>query len=331
MPGASDPPEGFIASANNNPRRDGAGPYLGADWVDGYRVTRLAQALDERSDWDLDGCASLQCDVHSLPWEEMRPLVLPAATGSEDAEQARALLAAWDGRVSANSPAATLFELFVADMCRRAISARAPRAAQWALGRGSTALSTISALAVRHVGLLVRLLRSQPPGWLRRPWEEEVRASLEWAVQTLRAHHGHDPRRWAWGEVRPLTLKHAFGARRPLGRVFDLGPFPWGGDANTVAQASSAPLDPTGRPLFVPTLRAVMDVGAWDEARFCLAGGQSGNPMSPHYSDMVPRWRANDGIPIAWSPAARARATVAALVLEPNGSAPPSSGARARR
>ncbi|HEX2236132.1 MAG TPA: penicillin acylase family protein, partial [Actinomycetota bacterium] len=208
-----------------------------------------------------------------------------------------------------------------------AVSARAPRAAQWALGRGSTSLSTISALAVRHVGLLVRLLRARPEGWLQGTWEDEARASLEWCVRTLRARHGDDPAAWAWGRVRPLKLSHAFGRRRPLGRVFDVGPFPCGGDANTVAQASSAPLDPTGPPLFVPTLRAVMEVGAWDDVRFCLAGGQSGNPMSPHYADLVGRWRDNDGVSIAWSEAARERATVATLVLAPEGDGGTSSGA----
>ncbi|HEX2234907.1 MAG TPA: penicillin acylase family protein, partial [Actinomycetota bacterium] len=123
MPAASDPPEGFLASANNNPRRDGAGPYLGSDWVDGYRVTRIAQALDARWDWSVESCAELQRDVVSLPWEEMRPFVLRAAGGDGEAGRARALLESWDGRVAWGSPAAAVFEMFVADMARRAVSA----------------------------------------------------------------------------------------------------------------------------------------------------------------------------------------------------------------
>lgn len=51
------------------------------------------------------------------------------------------------------------------------------------------------------------------------------------------------------------------------------------------------------------------------------AGGQSGNPCSPHYDDQFPLWRAGDGVPIPWTPAEVAAATVETLVLEPTGGA----------
>ena len=53
-------------------------------------------------------------------------------------------------------------------------------------------------------------------------------------------------------------------------------------------QASALPSDPLGNPAFVATLRLVVDVGAWSASRFVVAGGQSGNPLSPHYADQFP-------------------------------------------
>ena len=46
----------------------------------------------------------------------------------------------------------------------------------------------------------------------------------------------------------------------------------------------------------------VIDVGNWQNARWALPGGQSGNPASPHYDDQLQRFQASEGIPIPWTP-----------------------------
>jgi penicillin amidase len=61
----------------------------------------------------------------------------------------------------------------------------------------------------------------------------------------------------------------------------------------------------------------VIDLADPERSRFVLAGGQSGNPLSPHYRDLFDLWRRGDGVPIAWSEGAVAAATRSTLVLEP--------------
>jgi penicillin G amidase len=39
-------------------------------------------------------------------------------------------------------------------------------------------------------------------------------------------------------------------------------------------------------------LRVITDLAAPEEARMMIAPGQSGNPLSPHYADLIARWRA---------------------------------------
>ncbi len=75
-----------------------------------------------------------------------------------------------------------------------------------------------------------------------------------------------------------------------------------------------APLEPTDN---IASLRVIVDVGAWDNSRFVLPGGQSGNPLSPHYDDLFPLWRRGEGIPIAWSDEEVRRATRETLELLP--------------
>src|SRR5262249_57125725 len=76
MPHAADPPRGFVATANARPLPEGEGPYLGSDWVDGYRLSRIVDVLGRRSDWDIPGMQELQRDTTAGPWPERRDVGL---------------------------------------------------------------------------------------------------------------------------------------------------------------------------------------------------------------------------------------------------------------
>jgi penicillin amidase len=301
MPHLINPDTGFVVTANAQPRPTGEGPFLGVDWIDGYRHARIAELLDARRDWDVPSVQVLQVDQLTILWREVREAVLAVPAQVKLVRQGLALLKAWDGKVSADSPAAAVFELLFAEMLRRVVSAKAPHAIEWALGKSSTPLIARSMLSLRLGGYMSRLIRQQPDGWFDDGWPHELADALAKVVQTLRDRHGEQVEKWAWGRVRPLTVQHAVGGRPPLDRVFNLGPFPWGGDATTVGQAAVHLANPTSNSFFVASLRVVIDVGNWDASRYILLGGQSGNPLSPHYADQLPLWRKGEGIPIAWS------------------------------
>ena len=301
MPHLVDPECGFVATANNQPIREGEGPFLGADWVDGYRQARIVEALSSRNDWDLAGASALQMDQKSVPWDECREIILNAPADTADVRYAIGLLTDWGGVVSADSPAGALFELFLTEMSQRVAKAMAPASAEWALGKGFGPVVPHTFFMARRVGHLIRLLRDQPEGWFQRAWPDEIADALGSALAGLRTKYGPDVQDWSWGRVRPLTLRNLVGDRPPLGRVFNRGPFPWGGDANTISQAPTDPMDPTASPLIIASLRAVMDVGNWEDNSFSLAGGQSGNPASRHYDDLLPLWLCGEGVSVAWS------------------------------
>jgi len=307
-----DPGCGFVATANNLPASDAS--WLGLDFLDGYRIARITEALASRDDWDVPSTLEFQMDRFSVVWREIGETLCAAAGDGP----ARAILQGWDGVLSPGSPAATLFEVFLGEMITAVVTSRAPKSAEWALGRGFTPLVPFNGFIVRRVSHLSRLLREQPPGWFPEGWPDRIRAALEAAYGRIVAGHGTDPAAWGWGTVRPLTLKHPLGLRPPLDRVFNLGPVPHGGDANTVNPAPVDPADPTGNPDFaIASLRMVIDVGEWEQARFVLPGGQSGNPFSPHYQDQFGLWRKGDAFPIAWSEPMVASTTRHTLTLDP--------------
>jgi penicillin amidase len=319
MPHAFDPPEGFVASANNRPAPDGEGPFLGLDWLEGYRVAAIRDELRKPGPWTPERCQALQLKVNSLPWREMREAVLAVGdVGDADARRALELLRGWDGRVAADSPAASVYELAAVALARRLAEAKAPNAWRSAVGLGFSPLHPDNFFCYRRIGHLSRLVRRQPEGWLKEGWPAALRAALAEAVRELRRLRGPRESRWAWGIVRPLWFRHPlFGEVRGLGRAFNLGPIPGSGDDSTPNQSAVLPLKPTSAAYNVPGLRAVIDVGGWSNSRFALAGGQSGNPLSPHYADLLPLWQSGAGVAVPWTEDEVAAATVQTLRLEP--------------
>lgn len=318
MPFIEDPDVGFVVSANNAPtaRADG-GRGFGMDFLDGYRQKAIADALAERHDWSLAELSALQADTRSIPWEQVRAQVLASAVSDGRARRALHLLERWDGRMSASSIEASIFTLFTCELMKRVVRAKAPHTAGRALGAGFHMALPNNTMITRRMSHLCRLLVEQPDGFLPEGWEQAIERALAAAVLTLERARGADERQWAWGAARPLRLHHAMGKTvPPLDLAFGVGPVEFAGDASTIHQATVDLVEPLGNPLGVPNLRIAIDVGAWDNSRFCLIAGQSGNAMSPHHFDQHEAWRSG-GLPIAWTEQA-ARATARhTLTLRP--------------
>jgi penicillin amidase len=281
---------------------------------------RIREALLAKRDWDVRATLALQMDVTSLPWREIGPALLAVDPGGDgDARVALTWLRDWDGQVAGPSVAAAIFEVFCDEITRAIVRAKAPKSWEWALGRTAHRIVPFSTYHTRRLADVVRLLREQPEGWLPSEWHAEIRRALGAAVSRLRTKHGADPSAWEWGRVRPLRVPHLLGGPGSLlARLFDLGPFAAGGDITTVAMCGSSPTDVFANPVLLANFRMAVSVGHWEDARFVLLGGQSGNPLSPHYDDMVPLWQRGEGVPIPWSQEAVERATVATLHLLPS-------------
>lgn len=317
LPRLVNPPEKFIATANNRPPQRHEALPLGADYLDPYRVERIASVLADRFDWNRDAVLALQLDTYSLPWMQIKHFFrdLPAQTSR--VEQALALLRDWDGNVSAESAAASVFELLLHRLAARVAQARAPQSWRWVLGAGFHDLAGGTSWGVRRIAHLVRLLEAPPSGWFQSDWEEVLVETLGEVIQELHDRYGSDPAQWAWGSIRPLTLRHPLGASPSLRWLFDRGPFPIGGDANTVNPAGVSAHDPLGPVQFIASLRFVVELGAWDDARIVLSGGQSGHPLSPHYDDLLGLWLHGKSVPLAWSSVAVQRVAHSVLELRP--------------
>lgn len=320
MPSATNPGCGYFATANGPPPVPAAS-FIGVDFVDPYRADTIGDELSKHTNWDVAGCQRLHLNVRCMPWEQMREMVLLVAVADEAAIEALKLLKEWDGQVTADSSAAAVYELFVADLSIRIAKAKAPKSWATAVGGGdSHEPMTGSTFNVTRAGHLIKLLTTKPGGWFPEGWDRAIEQSLTAAVRRLRDVAGPGSDYWGWGHLRPLTFTHPLvGKHWLLGRIFNLGPFPCGGDPNTINQAAHSPLGVLVPTHFMPNMRAVFDTADWSRSRFSLAGGQSGNPCSPHFDDLLPFWQAGEGVPIPHTRDDAIKAAVNTLRLKPHG------------
>jgi len=140
------------------------------------------------------------------------------------------------------------------------------------------------------------------------PTPEALQKSLDAALAQLDGAFGSDPAAWQWGNAHKLTLRH------PLGKPdFNLPPVSRPGDANTVNATSGANFAQTNG----ASWREVLDVGAWDNSVITNVPGESGNPASKHYGDLLQDWAAGRYHPLPYSRKAVEAAMEERIVLLP--------------
>jgi penicillin amidase len=119
--------------------------------------------------------------------------------------------------------------------------------------------------------------------------DDIVRKSLKDAMLALRERFGNEMKSWRWGELHTVTLQHPFGLQKPLDKIFNVGPFPYGGGPTTLTSGEYSynnPFDVTVGASF----RWIVDFAKPDEPRSVLPPGQSGHVLHHHYDDQVQLW-----------------------------------------
>lgn len=313
MPSSYNPKEGWFATANQmNIPADY--PYqqrnISFTWSDSYRYDRCAEVLRTQPRHRVADSIALQHDVQSHPARAI--IALLPAKPSVDAAQATALLKRWNAAIDADSPAALLYEMVIADLLRRFWSAAVPFAAQ-------DLVQTVNLSEMLRI-LSGKQARDDDPQIDRDALiNESLAAGWKRAVELA----GPNPAKWRWGDLHRVVVTH------PLSRISAIAKaFPKieggrsGGDGYTVMARGVARNTSTPRGFQVihgASFLFVADVGAWDNSRYLLLPGQSADPSSPYYSDFYPKWLAGAMQPMWFSRAAVDEHAVGSLILQPKG------------
>ena len=310
LPQSFNSPKHFYNSSNNDVVPKIVPGYkipLGYEYGAPYRYDRVAEVLSQNRKFSIEDMEKLQHDVVSLPARELVPLLKATKPTTAESKQAVDMLLQWNHVLDRESAAAALYEFWVLKMTPKAYAPRVPDGAsvtqyniqqviQWMKAPDAPYGATRTARTHARDNILL--------------------ASIAEAVADLKHRLGDDMTKWKWGDIHTADFAHPLATTDALKTLFRIEPVRRSGDAYTVMAASS-PSDTSTKQLSGASFMFVFDVTHWDASRGLSVPGNSAQPLSPHYADMVPYWDEGKYFPLAFSREQVEATAKDRLVLQP--------------
>jgi penicillin amidase len=280
-PQAFDPAQGYLASANQepkDPRVDSGYVSMDGDF-DPWRAMQVNRLLRADSALTPDAMRRFQTDPGSMRTDLFMPFLLRAGRGVQQRGRATpaldssvAILSRWDRQYLRESDAVVLFEASMRELVARTWDELAPEG-----GRRTATPSTAT---------LLGLLGDSTNTW----WDHHATAAvedrdaiiasaLEFAHDSVARQYG--PRAdggWRWSRTGATRVNHLLG-------------LPAFSETDIPVQGGPSTLNPSSRGGHGPSWRMVVELGDTVRGWGTYPGGQSGNPFSPRYADRLPLWR----------------------------------------
>jgi penicillin amidase len=284
LPASFNPPNGIIVSANNK-LEEREYPFLARDWIPPYRAERIKELLGQARSFSIDDIAGFQFDTVSLAARQLVPFLSGVSLSNPLARQLSAQLQRWDDRMAIGGIEPLIFSAWLRELTRALLQ---PRLGQ--LYQGYSGF---------HPDV-VHLILTQHPEWCDDPTTsavetcgEQLGRSFDEAIAQLVRLLGQPTDRWRWGGAHQAIFSHPLWSKIPMIAGWLNYRFAAEGSTDTVNNAftsfqnDAAPF----QSYFGSTLRMVVDLADLDDARFMIVPGQSGNPLSEHYNDLVTTWQ----------------------------------------
>ena len=285
LPQALDPPSGRFVSANNKIVPDSYPYFLGRGWDLPNRARRINELLDATPKQSPEATAAIQADTLSPMARDLLPLMLEAPPKSKEAADALERLKSWDQRMERDQTAPLIFAAWL-------------RAFNRALFAGKLGVAFDDYWDLHPD--VIRLILTEHTDWCEAAPAEAtascaplLAAALDDALAELRQRYGDDMNSWQWGRAHVAQFANQFWASLPvIGGLIALDiPADGGYDtinrgAGRISNSDNPYADTHGS-----TLRMIVDLSDIAASRFMIAPGQSGNPLSPYYGDLLQAWR----------------------------------------
>lgn len=336
LPHALNPSQHYLVSANNQMVGKEYPHYLAAETMSGFRARRIEDMLTAKEKLSADDFARLQTDLYCAPAKPFCELLtklsaeildqLPPGAMKDTAARALETVKAWDCVLSADSVAGTVYEVTQYYAMRRIFGPWCGELTDHVIGVGFRPLlsDVVVTYLDRSMLIMQEMLIKDEREWFKSAdgspltRVEILALALSDAIAYLQKAVGGEVSGWQWGKVHACSFPHPMGTVKPLDKIFNRGPYPYGGDPHTVWQASWAPklpIQPDGG--FTASYRQIVDLSDWDASRAIHTTGQSGHPASKHYDDMIPMWLKGEYHPMLWAREKVEANAEATLRLEP--------------
>jgi penicillin amidase len=284
-PHVKNPERGFVSSANQFSTDPSYPYYLGWQYAPSERGRRINERLAVMEKITMDSLRGLQNDNFNIRARELLPLLFAQVKSPNPAQsKALAALKSWNLVNSPESVGATIFENWVSTL-------------QSCLWDDEFTTDEKVPMSRPSMDRTIQLIKSEPAArwWddTKTPAKESmsdiVMKSLQANVDTLAKQHGPQGPEWAWYKHKQTGVRHLIPGMDALSRLN----IPIGG-GGTIVNATTTK---TG-----PSWRLVVELSKEGKPRAygVYPGGQSGNPGSSHYDDLIDTWAKGELKPLLY-------------------------------
>ncbi len=274
-PTVKNPPRGFVSSANQFSTDPTYPYYLGWRFAPSERGMRINERLEAMTQATADSLRSVQNDNFNLAARRILPALI--ASLKKDPRIAKyagfSEIENWNLKNDAGEVGATIFERWREELNR----------AIW-----NDEFSPDNKMLYPSDDRTFEMIKKEPAArWFDNQdtkdkietMDEIIGYSFKAAIDSLTKHNGSiDPKKWAWSKVKSTDIKHLVPAFQSFSRM-DID----NGGGKSIVNATTAT---TG-----PSWRMIVELDkSWPRGYGLYPGGQSGNPGSIYYDNMIDKW-----------------------------------------
>ena len=289
LPYSFNPDSSHVSSANNKIANDDYPYYVSYWFFMPDRIDRIREMLEEKTKLSIEDFKNMQGDFKSKHVERYLADILEIVGQMKDLnaleKQALQQLSQWDGVLSKESTAATIFEHLFLMMVKNLVKDEL----------GEELYREYLGNRTLICNLVANIWKNKNSDWCddintetRETFDQWVRTSFRETIGKLQADLGDNPGNWQWGKIHQLVLAHPLGRVKLLDSLFHFnrGPFGVGGSFHTVCPYGYSLRTPFGVN-YGASHRHIYSTANWDESQTVIPTGISGIPASPYYCDQT--------------------------------------------
>ncbi|MFM7020611.1 MAG: penicillin acylase family protein [Aquirufa sp.] len=271
-PHVKNPARGFVSSANQFSTDPSYPYYLGWQYAPSERGRRINERLTAMQKVTIDSLRGLQNDNYNIRARKLLPLLLRCVKSND---KALSEVKNWNLQNAPESIGATIFETWVINL----------QSFLWDDEFGADEKIPMNRPAIDRTIHLIEH-EAQARWWdnvktknIKESMDQIIETSFKATLDTLAKQHGPMGPEWAWAKHKQTGVRHLIPGMDALSRLH----IPIGGGGSIVNAATTK----TG-----PSWRFIVELSKTGNPKGygIYPGGQSGNPGSSHYDDLIDTW-----------------------------------------
>ena len=317
------PPQGFIATANQPVLRPGSSPLIGTDAALGYRAARIHEMIRGSSSHDVQSMQAMQMDARDDGAEVVIPYLMGVdSSGDEAVAEVQALVEDWSTgddpmQATGGSTGAAAYMAVWRHLLANTFHDELPED-YWPTG-GSRWFEVVGQLLTSPTDRYWDDISTPEAETM----DQVLFAAMSDAHAELTGLLGADTSEWTWGGLHIAHFENQTLGQSgvaPVEWLFNRTAPPRVGGSSSLVNAVGWDTDKSYLVDWVPSQRMVVDLSDLDSSTFVHTTGQSGHAFHHNYDSMIEMWVDGEHGPMPWTRSAVEAVAVDTLTMVPGSS-----------